>query len=122
MAKKSSWKGKKQYPTYKTENRVYKNKIAKLEKHIKAYPEDEKAKEALERIKKSGYSGRQRPHAPGSNPTISLKPLFLPNRHLYPRTAGEQLAELLGIKLPKPRRKRKTRVKVKRRKNVKQTA
>ena len=119
MAKKSSFKGKKQYPTYKAENRVYKNKIAKLERHIKAYPEDEQAKTALARIQKDGYTGRQRPHVAGSNPTT-------PGPHLIPgalnclkaKTAGEQLSELLGISMPKPLKKRKPRVKVKRRKNV----
>lgn len=62
MAKgKRSQKGKGTYVAYKSENRVLKNKIAKLERHIKQQPNDEKAVKELARIKKAGYTGRTAP-------------------------------------------------------------
>lgn len=39
------------YSTYKTENRVKKNAILRLERHIKNYPNDEAAKLRLEEVK-----------------------------------------------------------------------
>ena len=122
MAKQKSSKGKGSYAAYKTENRAYKNKIAKLEKHIRTYPNDEKAKENLERLKSpSNFKIRTRPHNPGTN-----KPR--PQVHTYqvvtgesPKTAGEQLSELLGIPEPKYIRrykKQKAPVTIKKRKNV----
>lgn len=83
MAKKKSMNGKGSFAAYKNENRVLKNKIAKLERHIKECPQDEQAKSALEKIKKSGYTGRTEPKRsfartivlPGSNEPISLNRL-----------------------------------------------
>lgn len=121
MAKKSSWKGKKQYALYKSENRVYKNKLSKLERHCKQYPEDEEGKKHLERVKKNGYKGRSKPKEPGSNQTTpKLKLISIP----YLETPGEQLSRLLGI--PQPRFKRrlkkaKTPVTIKKKKNVKKS-
>lgn len=105
MAKKRSMKGKGSYASYKTENRVYKNKIAKLERHCKKYPNDEEGKKTLTRVKKDGYTGRKRPLVPGSNQTIE-KTKFnpIPGYLHYPRSAGEQLCEALGIK-PLPPKK-----------------
>lgn len=44
---------KAKYARYKAENRVQKNAIARLARHCKDYPNDEKAKVRLEEIKKS---------------------------------------------------------------------
>lgn len=119
MAKKRSNKGKGSFATYKAENRVYKNKIRKLERHIKKFPDDEAAKENLKHIQKSGYKGRVRPVNPGSNKTSPKNPLkgyILPKE---PETAGEQLARLLGISLPAYTTQRiKTKILTKKRKNV----
>lgn len=60
MAKKKSYKGKKQYGLYQTGSRYSKNKKAKLLRHLKAHPEDAKAKSALESI--PAYS-RKKPHS-----------------------------------------------------------
>ena len=61
MAKlKSTSAGKARYGIYKTENRYTKNKAAKLERHLKKYPEDAQAKAALGNI--SVYS-RKAPHS-----------------------------------------------------------
>ena len=54
MAKKTkrggkAWKAG--YSTYKAENRVKKNAIRRLERHIKAYPNDESAKARLEEVR-----------------------------------------------------------------------
>ena len=110
MAQQKSWKGKKQYGNYKTENRALKNKIKKLTRHCKEFPNDEVGKENLARIKKKGYNPRSKPLIPGSNPTIArIRPSI---GHLFgPKTAGEQLSELLGIPMPHLRKKpRKTKV------------
>lgn len=53
MGKQKSYKGKKQYAVYKTEDRQAKNKRAKLAKHMKAHPNDAQAVEA----KKAGLAG-----------------------------------------------------------------
>lgn len=98
MARQTSSKGKGTYAVYKTENKVFKNKIKKLERHCKRFPEDEVSKENLQRIKKDGYTGRARPLVPGSNPT---EPKVRLPAISHVKTPGEQLSELLGIPLPK---------------------
>lgn len=50
MGKKSSWVGKKQYGAYKSEARFSKNKKAKLERHLKKYPDDAQAQAALKKV------------------------------------------------------------------------
>lgn len=47
MAKKTSASAKAQLAAYKSDNRFVKNKIAKLERHLKNYPNDEIAQAAL---------------------------------------------------------------------------
>ncbi len=117
MAGKKSWKGKKQYASYKTENRVHYNKIRKLERHCKDHPEDEKGKENLAKLKSgSTYTGRKAPREAGSNRTLRLISV-VPPEHID--TPAEQLSKLLGIPIPKPRVKSKPKVTHKRRKNVK---
>lgn len=116
MSRQRSFKGKKQYGSYKTENRVTKNKIKKLEKHCKRFPDDAEAKKNLARIKKDGYKCRAKPLEPGSNKTrkiIRLDPIK------FPDTPGEQLSKLLGIKLPKARKRTKPKIVRKKRRNVK---
>lgn len=54
--KKSSASHKAQALTYKNENRAVKNRTRKLEKHLKLFPNDEQAKEAL----KKGLSYRRK--------------------------------------------------------------
>lgn len=106
---------------YKLEDRSTKNKIRKLEKRIRKNPEDKGAKDALEKIKEKGYNRRSKPLSPGSN-----KPDFVGfyisnvNEVEHPKTAGEQLSELLGIPMPKPRKQRvKTKFYSKKKRNVK---
>lgn len=124
MAQQKSWKGKKQYGTYKTENRALKNKIKKLTRHCKNHPNDEAGKENLERIKKHGYTPRSAPREPGSNrdnPSCKYKGGDIVHGYAQ-KTAGEQLSELLGIPMPKPRRrkfKQKPKVAHKKSRNVK---
>lgn len=115
MAKKRSMRGKGSYASYKAENRVYKNKVAKLERQCKQQPNNKEAKKALERIKKDGYKGRTRPIVPGSNPTTPKK--CIPAiEYLRAKTPGEQLCELLGIKPLPPKKKFKPVIKHKPRK------
>lgn len=63
MAKqKKSYKGSKQYATYKSENRARKNKIMKLKRHLKAFPDDQKASGALINLEKNqDFIGRKAP-------------------------------------------------------------
>lgn len=108
------------YAAYKTENRVQKNKIKKLEVHCKTYTKDEKAAQRLkELVSKGGYKPRAKPLDPGSNPTISKK---MDKRTVeHPKTPGEQLAYLLGISLKRPRYNKQGKASVtykKKRKNV----
>lgn len=116
--KQKSYKGKKQYKIYQTENRVFKNKIKKLEKHCKNYPEDKLARENLERIRKKGYKVKSKPINPGSNKTIP--PVKLPPFKGL-KTAGEQLSELLGIPFNKYKSKisKKPKITQKKNRNVK---
>lgn len=113
MAGKKSMKGKGSYASYKTSGMALKNKIKKLERHCKKFPDDKSGKENLERIKKEGYIGRTRPLAPGSNPTTPKVRLSNETGHLFgPKTAGQQLSELLGIPIPTQRRKKNFKPKV----------
>lgn len=111
-------KGKGSYASYKAENRAYKNKLRKFESIVKRFPNDEKAKETLERLRKGEYKHRQRPLVAGSNKTIS-KRSYANIPHV--ETPGEQLSRLLGIPMPKAPRKRKktkTAVVIKKKKDV----
>lgn len=52
MASKSSSTGQKEhYKRYKAENRWEKNKVARLERHMKKFPEDKQAADALKKPK-----------------------------------------------------------------------
>jgi hypothetical protein len=59
MGKKTSFKGKRQYAAYGAEDRVTKNRIARLERAVKAQPNDMQAVAALKALK-DGKSGRRR--------------------------------------------------------------
>jgi hypothetical protein len=115
-------KTKDTYAVYKTEGRALKNKIRKMERHCKRFPNDLVGKENLERIKKGNYKPRSKPLSPGSNPTIPKIRLSNEIGHMYgPKTAGEQLSALLGIPMPQARTYKKNKPKVthKQRRNVK---
>lgn len=61
---RGSWKI--QYASYKAENRQAKNKIARLERIVAAFPNDLQAAAALARIKKEGVTNyRQKPKTKG---------------------------------------------------------
>jgi hypothetical protein len=111
-------KGKGQYATYKTENRAYKNKIRKLEKHAKKHPNDEENLKTLKRLSDpKNFKIRAKPLVPGSNKTVPKKS-YVNIPHI--ETPGEQLSRLLNIPLPtvKPRRNRKPSIKVIKKKDV----
>lgn len=61
MATKKSLKGKNYYATYKSLSIVMTNKVKKLERHIKLYPNDEAAKKALVAIKAGKFKVRTAP-------------------------------------------------------------
>lgn len=63
MAKKVSLKGKKSYATYKALNSFSKNKIAKIQRHLKSFPDDSNASEALVIAKKGSFPTRKTPNA-----------------------------------------------------------
>jgi hypothetical protein len=121
MAVKSR-KGKGSYANYKTENRAYKNKIRKLEKHCKKYPEDEVGQKNLERLRDpKNFKHRSKPHNPGTNSPNPQVYRFRPSVE-GPKTPAEQLSELLGIPMPKYYRRSKpakTPVTIKKKRNVK---
>lgn len=58
---KKSRKGKGTYAVYKSDGRACKNKVLKLQRHIKAHPEDATASVALANVQKHGYTGRKEP-------------------------------------------------------------
>lgn len=117
----ASKKTKDNYTLYKTENRALNNKIRKMERHCKRFPNDKVGRENLERIKKGDYKPRSKPLTPGSNPTTPKVRLSNEIGHMYgPKTAGEQLSALLGIPMPYIKTKpRKPKVTHKPRRNVK---
>jgi hypothetical protein len=117
MARQKSSKGKGSYAEYKSDNRVFKNKVRKLERHCKSFPNDKLSQENLDKLKEKGYTGRTRPLVPGSNPTepsVNTVRGIIQIGHVFgPKTAGEQLSELLGIPMPKPKvYKRNTKPKI----------
>lgn len=121
--KSSSKRQKEHYQEYKLENRVYKNKVKKLERHCKRFPNDKESEKNLLRILKDGYKPRSKPLVPGSNQTIpKIKVRPMPGFLHFPVTAGEQLSVLLGIPLPyKNTHKRKPKITRKKRRNVKKS-
>lgn len=124
--KTSSKLQKVHYQSYKLNNTVLVNKKKKLERHCKAFPNDKKCAERLAELKKTGkYNPRSKPLNPGSNQTIPTPKLIpswaIPHGFNPIKTAGEQLSVLLGIPLVRTTRKskRKTKVTIKKKKNVK---
>lgn len=83
MAKKqragSSYKT--QYSNYKSSSKHSKNKIAKLERHVKKYPEDIQSITYLASIKKNGvlYKRNKFGHNKGTNGQPFIFPLNNPN-------------------------------------------
>jgi len=110
--KTSSKLQKEHYKRYKLENRAEKNKIKKLIKHCKRFPNDKKCAERLAELKsKGGYKPRKKPLIPGSNPT-EPKIINMGYFQELPETPGEQLSRLLGIPLPKPRTRKSRKTKI----------
>lgn len=116
MANKKSWKGKGSYAEYKTDGRALKNKIKKLERHCKRFPNDEVNQANLAKAKNGEYVCRAKPftgkvvkpEGKGGITQPKVKYLCVSIPHI--KTPGEQLSELLGILLPKPRRKFKPKI------------
>jgi hypothetical protein len=122
--KSSSKRQKEHYQAYKLQNRAHKNKVKKLTRHCKKFPNDKESARNLLRIIKDGYKPRSKPLVPGSNPTIPKIKVGanLGETYTGPKTAGEQLSVLLGIPLPyKNTRKRKPQITNKKRRNVKKS-
>jgi len=143
--KKSGPSTKNAYKRYQLENRVHRNKLKRLTRHIKKHPEDKQTVESLVKIKKKGYIyNRPTPVNRGSNKELTKKELkdlywkMLPGNRKQPKirykpriivledtspvlTAGEQLSKLLGIPLPQKKKKFKAKIthKPSRKKNVK---
>ena len=121
MAKKGIRAGnayKNGYKQYKLEGRAWKNKTKKLERHVKRFPEDEQAKEALPRIKKNWDSLRAKPRAANSVGSARItRSISMPTINPA-KTAGQQLAKLLGIKEKYTHSPKKSNISYKKRKNV----
>ena len=111
MGAQVSKRGKGTYLDYKTSNRVEKNKIKKLERHCKQFPNDEVGKKNLERVLAQGYNKpRAKPLQARQTPTIpkiKYSSVFLEQA----KTAGEQLGALLNIPVPPIKEKVKTIIK-----------
>ena len=108
------------YKKYKTEHREIKNKIEKLERHVKRFPEDKQAENRLEIIKKersAAYKRRCKPQT--ENPVKpQIKTYFHPDIG-NSITAGEQLAKLLGLEYSRPgKRSKKPTIHFKTKRNV----
>jgi hypothetical protein len=122
VQKKSSPSKKKLYEGYKLDNKVYKNKIKKMQRHCKRFPKDKEAQKNLERIEKEGYKGRTKPLIPGSNPPTLKAIRYIHYPGITPsRTAGEQLSELLGIPEPNKVKSSKPVITRKKKRNVKRS-
>ena len=108
------------FKKYKLLNQVENNKIKKLVRHCKKYPNDKINAMHLDRINKVGYKCRKKPLVPGSNPTTpKIKIRVMSANYNSSKTAGEQLSKLLGIPLPNlHKKKKKTKVVIKKKKNV----
>lgn len=105
------------YKRYKLDNRAETNKIKKLVSHCKKYPEDTMASTALVDLKKKGYTPRAKPKVPGSNKPDTVQNILSFSLVGLPpvvESAREQIARLLGIKLPKARPYRKPKIITKR--------
>lgn len=109
------------YKLYKLEGRALKNKIKRLTKHIKRFPKDQQAVKSLKVIEKANFTHRSKPRAP--NPVRPLKEVYFIHHPDLPKTAGEQLSELLGIPLRRTNYKKQGKVpfKYKKNKNVKKS-
>jgi hypothetical protein len=65
MSKQVSWAGKKQFGIYKNENRFARNKLRKLTRHMKQFPNDKVTAAVLETGIKHGFVyKRKEPIAP----------------------------------------------------------
>lgn len=109
------------YQAYKLEGRQLKNKIRRMKRHIKNYPNDVQAQEALEKVQKADYGTRKKPKA--ANPVKPKRAAFVQRYFESSQVPfGEQLAEILGIEFrrtAKPKNTGKTPVKYKKKRNVK---
>lgn len=92
MGKKVSWAGKKQFAMYKNENRFAKNKRRKLEKHVKLYPDDLKAKKVLEEGIKEGFSYKRK--TPKSSVWSKSDKHIVQLMHSVDGTTGKQFLDL----------------------------
>lgn len=108
------------YKRYQLDGRERKNKIKRLERHVKRFPDDKQAEKSLAEIRKGNFNRRKKPIS--SNLEIHNSPI----KQIYEltgdsrMTAGEQLSKLLGIVQPyKCKQKTKAPIKYRKRKNVK---
>jgi hypothetical protein len=110
MGKLVSKKGKGTYAEYKADNRAEKNKIKKLERHCKLFPNDEIGKNNLASVLKKGFKPRAKPLQARifvTEPKVKRRDIFL----VQAKTAGEQLGALLNIPVPQVKEKVKTIIK-----------
>jgi hypothetical protein len=77
MAKKISLKGKGSFAVYKSTCRYEKNRKRRLERHLKAYPEDAVAQAALGNIKYRRYTPNTKGGWANSKTTGSLQKLTM---------------------------------------------
>lgn len=111
MGKGKKESKKNQHKAYQNENRALKNKIIKTKKHIKKFPNDQKAVDFLKQLEVGNWKPRTKPLNPGSNkPDWGSLDLSLEGPYNTVQTAGEQLSALLGIKLPAPQRIHKPKI------------
>ena len=110
MGAQVSKRGKGTYLDYKTNNRAEKNKIKKLERHCKLFPNDEIGKNNLASVLKKGFKPRAKPLQARifvTEPKVKRRDIFL----VQAKTAGEQLGALLNIPVPQVKEKVKTIIK-----------
>lgn len=118
MAQKRRPANDRAFKKYKINNQRYKNKIAKMIRHIKKHPNDKTAKENLKRVESNPI--KDKIVAKDKNSVRPL-PISIPSfrNSEKQKTAGEQLSKLLGIPMLKIRKRSKAKISTKRRKNVK---
>ncbi len=116
MARQKSKKGKGSYAVYKTDNRVLKNKIKKLTRHCKRFPDDAVGLENLEKVKENGYVCRAKPFTgkvvkpEGKGGVTEAKVKFTSSSIPHIETAAEQMSRLFNKPIPRPRKKFKPKI------------
>lgn len=94
------------FKKYTAQNQRYKNKIRKVERHIARHPNDEQAKNELDRLLKNGYNstkGRAKKRNSIKDSSFSVDLITTRKDYTVSLPFGEQIAHIYG-KTYRPRK------------------